>query len=869
MHSEPPQLAERLLRRLVPGRDGEAIAGDLRENYMERGGGRLWYWVQVLTCVRVLLSPYRRALPDLRRDLHYGLRIIRRNPGYAAAAMVCLALGIGVNAVVFSLLDGMYFRPLPVPDADRMVAIYRSDAAACSWRDYLAFRSGLRAFRGVAASQARGTFMDVERNNFGIVAETVSANYADVLRIRPALGRWFVAADEARGAEPTVVISSHIWDRYFQRERRAIGRQLRIESRWYRIVGVAADGFRGVSTPVLVDAWLPLTTFPIFDAQLRDPLSDAPAVNLTARLAKGGTPARAAAEIAVWDARLRQMHPRVPRYTTPLIVGQARGITAPAPRRAIRPIAIMLLAVVMAVLAIACVNVANLLLARAAVRRREMALRRSLGASRGRLVRQGIAESLILALGGGALGIVFGYWTDRGLAVWMPESIPQQALRGIDLQMNWRVAAFTAGVALVCALLFSLAPAFEGSAVDLRPAAAIRSKQRDVYAIAQVALSLSLLVAAGLLVRALERTAHIDPGFAMDHRMYIRLGTPQPDFTAESSTRLFTRLLAQARALPGVTQATLSFGVLGFGDTTCVSTDRVGGRPASAAIDVVEPNYFDLMRVPLVRGRNFSANEQGPIASPESGPLRSIIVNETMARRRWPGQDPVGKIVWLGCREGAPRTAGQVIAVARDYKYRTLDEEPLSLLYVSRLQVWWNGFFALIVHTAGDPGTLAEPLIRMARAEGPNLRIYEMRTMDDLVTLSLWPVRWQAAMLGVLGLLAIVLSVLGLYGVVAYTVAQRTHEIGVRMALGAQKADVEWMVLARGLRLAGIGVAAGLLLSVAGTRFLRAFLHGVDPLDPVAFAAAALAWMVIAMLASFVPALRAARVDPAVSLRYE
>jgi hypothetical protein len=264
MHNEPPRLAERLLRRLVPGREGEAIAGDLCESYMERGGGRLWYWTQVLTCARVLLSPYRRALPDLGRDLHYGVRIVRRNPGYAAAAMACLALGVGVNAVVFSLLDGMYFRPLPVPDADRVVALYRSDAAACSWPDYVAFRSSLRSFRGVAASQARGTFMDVERANFSIVAETVSANYADVLQIRPALGRWFLAADESPGTEPTVVISDHIWDRYFRRDRGAIGRQVRIENRWYRIIGVAADGFRGVSTPVLVDAWLPLTSFPVF-----------------------------------------------------------------------------------------------------------------------------------------------------------------------------------------------------------------------------------------------------------------------------------------------------------------------------------------------------------------------------------------------------------------------------------------------------------------------------------------------------------------------------------------------------------------------------------------------------------------------------
>jgi predicted permease len=418
-------------------------------------------------------------------------------------------------------------------------------------------------------------------------------------------------------------------------------------------------------------------------------------------------------------------------------------------------------------------------------------------------------------------------------------------------------------------VLFSLAPALESSSVDLlsalktdvRSGRGGRSRQRDFYVIAQVALSLVLLIAAGLLLRALQRTAQINPGFATDHRMYIRLFTPEPDFTPESSTRLFTRLLEDARALPGVRDATLSFDVLGFMDSECVSADR-SSSSSRAGINVVEPDYFEMMHVPLLRGRHF-ANYDRP-NSP-----RAIIVNETMARQRWPDQEAVGKVLWVGCGDGTPRVAAQVIGVAKDSKYGALDEHPTPFLYVSRRQVWWNGFFALILQTTGDPHSVMEPLIKLVRTGGPNLRMYELRTLDDLVALSLWRVRWQAGLFGAFGLLAVALSVIGLYGVIAYTVAQRTHEIGVRMALGAQKVDVQWMVLARGLRLTVAGIMIGLFLSAVATRFLRSFLYGVSPLDPIAFAGATLVWLLIAMLASYIPAQRAARVDPAISLRYE
>lgn len=865
----PPRIANWVLRRLLPGRDGDAIAGDLSEAYSARGGGALWYWVQVLACVRVRLSRQRRAIPDLRQDLHYALRVIRRNPGYAVAAMLCLALGTGVNSTVFSLLDGMYFRALPVPHADRMVAIDRGGAAPAGWREYLAFRDGLQAFSGLAAAQARGTFMDVDRNNSEIIAETVSANYGQVLGVKPLVGRWFLASDEWAGAEPVVVISAALWESYFHRDGGVTGRSVRIENQWYRVAGVAPAGFRGVSPPVLVDAWLPLVTFPIFRPQLADVRGPGPSVTLTGRLAPGSSLEQAQAEMAVIDARLRQANPRAPLYRVPMTVREFHGITSPASRRSVRGVAILLSAVVAMVLLIACVNVAILLLSRAAVRRREMALRRTLGASRGRLVRQGLAESLILAAGGAGLGLLLGAWSDGLLSSWLPASVPRSVLRGISLEMNWRVAAFTAVVAVACAILFSLAPALEGSSADLIAALKTEggagrgsgSRQRGAYVVLQVALSLVLLVSAGLLLRALGRTSEIDPGFATGDRIYLRLFSPEHDFTPEASTRLFTRMLAQARSLPGVRDATLSYAVLGFTDGECVSAER-GGPADHVNLNIVEPNYFGVMEIGFLHGRGFA-----PTDLPHTP--RVIVVNQTMARRRWPGQDAVGKVVWLGCGGARPPLPAEVVGVVKDSKIGALDEEASPFFYESRYQEGWTQFYALILHTAGDPHVLATPLLRLARTGGPDLRIYELRTFDELVTLSLWRLRWQAGLLGSFGLLAIVLSVTGLYGVVAYSVAQRTREIGVRMALGAQRLDVQWMVLARGLRLTAAGIAVGLILSAAATRFLAGFLYGVNPMDPVAFLGAALVWILIAMLASYVPARRAARVDPAISLRYE
>jgi predicted permease len=862
MPDQPPRLAEKLLRLFVRGRDADAITGDLRETFAARGGGRFWFWQQVLSCAAVRVSPFRRALPGVSQDFHYALRTLRRNPGYACTAMLCLALGIGVNTTVFSSLDGIYFRKLPVPDAKRIVTVDRGGDSPCSWRDYREFRDNTRALAGLAAFIPKGTFLDIERVNERIFAEAVSANYAEVLGLKPALGRWFTPGDELPASEPVAVISDRMWDRRFQRDPRVPGRLVRIDNQCYRIVGVAGRQFHGISAPRSVDAWVPLATYPEF----RRTTGSGPSVFLIGRLATGATLPQGRAEMNAIDKQIR--HESLPAHSAnPLRVSFVSGFIAGEARRATLPIASLLLAVVGVVLLIACVNVASLLLSRAAVRRREMATRQSLGASRGRLIRQSLTEGLALAAGGGALGLLFGLWTNTGLASWLGASIPDSVLYPVHLEVNWRVAVFTASISLLCAVLFSLSPALEHVRIDV--AAALKSgeggaprssRQRDFYVVAQVALSLTLLIAAGLLLRALQQVDSIHPGFAADHRLFIRLFTPEPDFTAETSTLLYTRLLEETRSLPGVRDATLSFAILGFMDSNCVSADRQG-QTRRVSFNIVDPDYFRVMQTPLLRGRNFSASDG-------TRSTRVVVVNETMARRWWPDEDPIGRTLWLGC-EGQARTQAVVIGMARDSKYGSLDEAPQPFYYVPFPQVWWNGYFALIVHTAGDPYSLAEPLMKLARSGGENLRIYEVRSVEDQISLSLWRIRWQAELLAMFGLLAILLAAIGLYGVVAYTVARRTREIGVRMALGAQRRDVQWMVLSRGLRLTAVGAGLGLALSVAATRFLRGFLYGLSPLDPAAFGAACLLWIAVAMLASYFPALRATRIDPVVALRYE
>ncbi|HUB78763.1 MAG TPA: ADOP family duplicated permease [Bryobacteraceae bacterium] len=841
--SEPPKLAEWLLRRLVGGRDSDAVAGDLRETFAARGASRLWYWGQVLSCLAVRVSLYRRrSIPGIGTDFSRAFRRLRRNPGYALTAMVCLALALGVNATLFSFLDSLYFRRLPVPEADRMVTIRRQGGHFCNWQEYFSIRNDLHTVQAAAVLFFSDS-METGSTGFDASIEGVSSNYAQVLRLGTSLGAWFTPGSEA-DPEPPAIISYRLWKSRFASDPRVIGKRVRIFlNRTFVITGVARPEFVSSMPPIMVDAWIPLR-----------PVSRVALPDLVARMAPGATPAGVKAEMDVISARLRASDPRNEEIASGVLVEPRAGFASGSRKAFFVPVVTLLAAISGMVLLIACVNVANLLLSRATVRQREMAVRQALGASRLRLFRETIAEGLVLAAGGLLLGLVFGYASGRVLGLLLP-SLPIAMYRGLNLGIDWRVALFLAGAGGLCAIFFSLPPALANGRRGLHPAMkgadARNSRQREIYPVVQVALSLTLLVATGLLLRALTRVEHIDPGFATDHRLYVHF-SGRSDFDRQATPQLYSHLLEQAREVPGVRDATLAWRVFPRPGYGCASPTR---RPQTNHVraNSVDPNYFDLMDIPILRGRGFSSADSNTL---------EVIVNQTLARTWWPHEDPLGQTVWL-C-SGLAVVAG----VARDAKYESLDEDPEPLYYVPRRQDTASDL-SLIVRTEGDPRQWLKPILDVAQREGGTLRIYDSGTLNDAIAESLWEARWQASLLGFVGLLAIVLAAIGVYGVVACSVAQRTREIGVRMALGAAPLDVQWMVLAHALRITAIGIAVGLLLSAATVRLLRGFLYGLSPFDPAAFAGASLAWIAIAIVASWYPARRATRVDPVTALNYE
>ncbi|MGO9011823.1 MAG: ABC transporter permease [Bryobacteraceae bacterium] len=873
MPDKIPGVAERLLRRLVPGREGEMIAGDLREEFAARGGGRLWYWWEVLSCVAVRLSPHRLTAPDLRQDLHYAVRVLRRNPGYTLTAMLCLALGIGVNSTVFSMVDELFWEPLPVPHSDRVVAIGRTgEETTCSYRDYLEFQRRVSApggplFSGLAAYDDVATSLDTDGVSQIVMAEAVSANFGETLQLPVQVGRWFAPEDERPGSDPVAVLSDGAWTRRFGRSASAIGQRVRIETQWYRVVGVGPPGFVGVSPPHTAEIWIPFTAQPFVKELLANAGErERPRVRLIGRLTPGVGLRPAEAALQSVDTVIRREFPRDTTSTGAMTMSIAAGASMPAVRGVVTPIATLLLSVTGIVLLIACVNVANLLLSRSVVRQREMAVRQALGASRWRLARQTLAEGIVLAAGGAALGLLVGYFANRLLARSLP-ALPHVGMVTLDLNVNWRVTVFAAAIALASAVLFTLSPAIQHSRPDLTSfmkgegSGTRRMRQRDAYVVAQIALSLTLLIAAVLLVRALRHAQETEPGFAMDHRLAARIYVSLPEYTPETGKLFLARLLDTVRAAPGVRGATLSYSTpMGMSDSVCAAVTPTE-RPRRSPSDVVVPGYFDAIAIPILRGRQFESTDQ-----PGSPPV--AIVNQTFARRYWPNEDPIGKTVWLGCDANKPRTAAEVVGLAKDAKYESLDEAPRRFVYRPLAQDW-VGFVAVIARTSGDPGEFSTPLRGILRGLDPSLRVYEIRTLEQYAADSLWKVRWQASLLAVFGGLAMLLAAVGLYGVVAYTVAQRTREIGVRIAMGAQRDDVLWMVLSRGLGLTAIGIGVGLALSAAVMRLLAELLYGVSPLDPVAFTVASLAWTATAMLACYVPARTAMKVDPVVALRWE
>jgi predicted permease len=824
-------------------------------------------------------------MENLIRDVRHGARLLARRPGFTAVAVASLALGVGLNTTLFSVVNAVLLRATPVADPDRLVEIYSSQHTdypylTSSYPDYLALRDGADAFSGLAAHGYVRGILSTGGRPAVTTGETVTANYFDVLGLQPMLGRSFRAEENVgEGQHPVVVLSHALWQRRFGGRPDVLGQAVVLSGVSYTVIGVGPQGFAGSVPGLEAQFWVPvmmidrLTYQGIQSEQDHDPGATRIEKRghrwlfLEGRLAAGRTIEEARAQVDTIVARLRAEYPVTNEKMKAALLPGAGVRFHPMLDGYVKAASAVLLAAVALVLTIACANVANMLLARGASRRRELAVRAAIGASRSRLVRQLLAESLLLAAVGGTLGVLLAAWAGRLLTSaptdWLP--VPVQ----FDFHLDGRVLAFAVFVSLVTTLLFGLAPALAASRPDLVPAlkadatgeGSVRRgvTLRDALVVTQLALSLVLLVAGALLARGFLAARGTDLGFDPGPISSLSFNLQMNGYDLDRALALRKRVLQDLRALPGVVGAA-TVSRLPLATDINMEGIRLRGRHQAQdepdLIDAVEvgAGYFPVVGVPIVDGRAISEDDV------ENG-RRVLVVNETMARRYWPGRSPLGELVYT---EGFESVPYQVVGVSRDHKVRSVGEEPRPLLHAPTEK---SRATALAVRT-NVPAEQALPMLRAAiLALEPDIVFGDDAPAAEVVATTTAPTRIGALLLGAFGVLALVLASVGLYGVIAYSVTMRTRELGVRMALGARPADLLRLVLGQGARLATIGIGAGAVLAALVGRVLGALLYGVSALDPVAYALAATILLAVAALATLVPALGASRVDPLRALR--
>lgn len=829
-----------------------------------------------------------RPIQDLWRDLRYAVRTSLANRGFTLLVVITLAIGIGANTTIFTLVNALLLRPLPVANPDELVTVFTSDYSSSdlgtsSYPDYVDFRDRTQTLSGLVAYQQRPFSVDIDGASERIFGEVVSGNYFSVLGISPALGRgFFPEEDRTPGSHPVVVISHSLWETRYRSDAAIVGRTMKLNGIPFTIIGVARKGYSGVLRGFGGDLWVPTMML----AQLSP---DGGGLTergdrsylLIGRLRPGVPIAQARSDFALIGEQLYKTWPQEwgnirnqPRSVTLLSESQSRVM--PEIRTNVVILMALLMAVVGLVLLIACANVANLLLARATTRRREIAIRLSLGASRGRLIRQLLTESVLLAMIGGAAGSLLSIWALSALSNFKP---PLDFPIAIDLSADWRVFGFTFVACILTGVIFGLAPALVASRSDLVTALkdgastggvrGSRGMLRNALVVSQVALSLLLLICSGLFLRSLLNAGAIDPGFKADNLLTMAMDLQQQGYK-EPNGRAFSReLIERVRALPGIESAALAeylplgTGVSRRGITIEGYTAELGESTEIASVHV-GPGYFETLQVRIVAGRAFNERDR-------EGAPGVVIVNQAFARRYWPGQNPIGKRIQRGsvqrgssARNDSPQL--EVIGLAMDGKYASLGEEATPFLYLNLLQRY-NPAPTLIVRTSGDPLSHVAAVRNEIANLDKNLPITDVKSMRQHLGLALFPARLAGTALGIFGLVALMLAASGLYGVMAYSVAQRTQEIGIRMALGAPSGSVLRLVIWQGLKLVLIGMSIGLAGALSITHLLSSLLYGVSTTDPLTFVVIALLLSMVAVAASWIPARRATRVDPTVALR--
>jgi len=822
-------------------------------------------------------------MQTLWQDMRYGARMMVKNPGFTLIAVVTLALGVGANSVIFSVVNALLLRPLPVEKPEQLAAVYTSDFSstqygASSYPDYVDFRDRNQVFSGTVAYMPTAFSLNVDGTNERAFGEVVSGNYFSTLGVKPALGRGFLPEEDRTPGERAVVVIGHkLWQNRFGGDPAVVGRAIKLNGHSFTIVGVAPEKYSGLIRGIASDLWVPAMMI-----KQAAPSADYLVERgdrgflVMGRLKPGVTFYQAQADFRRIAEQLfkewRQEWTNVrnqSRVISLLPEGQARIL--PDLRTPVLIIMSLLMTVVGLVLLIACANVANMSLARATARRKEIAVRLSLGASRGRLIRQLITESLSLSLLGGVAGLLIGVWgTDLLMAFKPPAPVPIE----IDLGADWRVLGFTFGLSLLTGVLFGLAPALAASRPDLVASlkdeaggATGRGRLRGALVIAQVALSLMLLICSGLFIRSLRNASSVDLGFDADNLLAMSMDLQLQGYTEPAGRNFSRQLLDRVRALPGIVSASVTDELpLGSGSRRAITIEGYTAQPGESTevnSSSVAPGYIETLGVPMLRGRAF--NEQDREGSPGV-----VIVNEAFARRYWSGQEPIGKRIQMGvARSGANDSPYlEVVGVVKDGKYVTLDEEARPFFYLNLAQRYQSSP-TLIVRTSGNPLDYLPAVRGEVAALDKNLPLYDVKTMRQHLGLALLPARLAGSVLGVFGVVALIMAAAGIYGVMAYSVAQRTREIGVRMALGASAGAVLRLMTRQGMKLTLAGMAIGLAASLALTRLMKSMLFGVSATDPLTFVVVPLLLIMVAMLAALIPARRAARVDPMVALRVE
>jgi putative ABC transport system permease protein len=803
-----------------------------------------------------------RLIEDFWQDFRFSLRSLLKRPGFTAIALLALALGIGANTAIFSLVNAVILQPLPYRDPDRLISVYgtrnRSTQGSVGPTDFLDYRSQNKTFEQFAASGSMMLPMNLtgsgepERLN----ASIITGNYFDTFGVRPALGRGFSLENEKTGQDHVTVLSHAFWQTRFGGDPNIVNKTINLDGKAYEVLGVMPAE---VVLPQPAQLWVPIN----FDADPEMKMRNARFLRGIGRLKEGVTLDQAQTDTDLIAAQLEQQYPDSNTGWSLRLIPLREILVGGS-----RTMLFILFGAVGFVLLIACANVANLLLVRAAARQKEIAMRTALGASRLRIIRQMITESLLLAIFGGALGALLAVAGVKLLVSLGEDNIPRTA----NVKIDATVLAFTLLISLATGLLFGLAPAIRTMKENLVDAlkdgirggseATVKNRTRSLLVVFESAIAVMLLIAAGLLIRSLVALQNVDPGFDPNNVLTLRVDLPRQKYnTPEKASNFFEQLETRVAGLPGVEAVGLITDLPLSGEARDMPY-RVEGRPATSDIAFVDfrrvnKNYFSAMRIPLRRGRNFTEQE---VRQSD----KAIVVSQAFVDSVFPNEEALGKrlIIWSGIRN----EPYEIIGIVGDTRYQSLQGEPSATMYVPTRELL---FVNLVIRTQGDPLSLVGGVRKEVNALDPDQPIAAIRPMTEWVAMSAAGARYRTTLLGLFALLAMILAATGIYGVMSYSVAQRTQEIGVRMALGARPLDVLKLVVRQGMMLALIGVIVGLAGALALTRVMSSLLFGVTERDPITFVAVAALLIVVAFISCFVPAHRATRVDPLIALRCE